>query len=91
MLRGGKDGIKLRRANHTIDIAKKAWTVVQSTHPHQFSRAVEPVRWSHPLSSASSAISMRPASEAFALSAAIRAYGHPHLAMVPFVCFEWLH
>ncbi len=35
-LRGGKDGTKLRRANHTIDIAKKAWTVVQRTHPHQF-------------------------------------------------------
>ena len=32
-LRGGKDGTKLRRANHTIDIAKKAWTVVQRTHP----------------------------------------------------------
>ena len=36
MLRGGKDGTKLRRANHTIDIAKKAWTVVQRTHPLQF-------------------------------------------------------
>ena len=35
-LRGGKDGTKLRRANHTIDIAKKAWAVVQRTHPHQF-------------------------------------------------------
>ena len=35
-LRGGKEGNKLRRANHTIDIAKKAWTVVQRTHPHQF-------------------------------------------------------
>lgn len=35
-LRGGRDGRKLRGANHTIDIAKKAWAVVQRTHPHQF-------------------------------------------------------
>ena len=27
---------ELRRANHTIDIAKKAWTIVQRTHPQQF-------------------------------------------------------
>ena len=28
--------------------------------------------------------------EAFALSNAIRDYGHPHLAAVPLICFEWL-
>ena len=27
--------------------------------------------------------------EAYALSAAIAAKGHPHLAMVPLICFEW--
>ena len=27
--------------------------------------------------------------EAYALSDAIKAYGHPHLAIVPLVCFEW--
>ena len=42
-LRGGKDGTKLRHANHTIDIAKKAWTVVQRTHPASVP-VVEPVR-----------------------------------------------
>ena len=27
--------------------------------------------------------------EAYALSDAIKSYGHPHLAIVPLVCFEW--
>ena len=87
-LRGGKDGTKLRRANHTIDIAKKAWTVVQRTHPHQFMQSNPFVGLTRFRSS--SAIKHATRAEAFALSAAIRAFGHPHLAMVPLVCFEWL-
>jgi hypothetical protein len=87
-LRGGKDGTKLRRANHTIDIAKKAWTVVQRTHPHQFVMANPFVGLTRFRSSAS--IQRATRAEAFALSEAIKAYGHPHLAIVPLVCFEWL-
>ena len=87
-LRGGKDGTKLRRANHTIDIAKKAWTVVQRTHPHQFMQSNPFVGLTRFRSS--SAIKHATRAEAFALSAAIRTFGHPHLAMVPLVCFEWL-
>lgn len=87
-LRGGKDGTKLRRANHTTDIAKKAWTVVQRTHPHQFVQAnpfIGLTRFRR-----STSIQHATRAEAFALSEAIQAYGHPHLAIVPLVCFEWL-
>jgi hypothetical protein len=87
-LRGGKDGSKLRRANHTIDIAKKAWTVVQRTHPHQFGQSNPFVGLTRFRSS--SAIQHATRVEAYALSEAIRAYGHPHLSIVPLVCFEWL-
>jgi hypothetical protein len=87
-LRGGKDGTKLRRANHTIDIAKKAWAVVQRTHPHQFVQANPFVGLTRFRSS--STIQHATRAEAFALSDAIRTYGHPHLALVPLVCFEWL-
>ena len=87
-LRGGKDGTKLRRANHTIDIAKKAWTVVQRTHPQQFILSNPFVGLTRFRSTA--AIQHATRAEAFALSAAIRDYGHPHLAIVPLVCFEWL-
>lgn len=87
-LRGGKEGTKLRRANHTIDIAKKAWTVVQRTHPQQFSLSNPFVGLTR--FRATTAIQHATRSEAFALAAAIREYGHPYLAIVPLVCFEWL-
>lgn len=87
-LRGGKDGSRLRHANHTIDISKKAWTVVQRTHPHQFQHANPFVG----LTRFRSTTTIRHATraEAYALSAAIRDHGHPHLAAVPLICFEWL-
>lgn len=88
VLRGGKDGTKLPRANHTIDIAKKAWTVVQRTHPQQFAPSNPFVGLTRFRSAATIQHATR--SEAFALSQAIREYGHPHLAIVPLVCFEWL-
>lgn len=87
-LRGGESGTKLRRANMTIDIAKKAWAVVQRTHPHQFGLSnpfVGLTRFRK-----SSTIQHATRAEALALSEAIRAYGHSHLAIVPLVCFEWL-
>jgi IS5 family transposase len=87
-LRGGKAGTKLRRANHTIDIAKKAWSVVQRTHPQQFGQANPFVGLTRFRSTGTIQHATR--EEAFALSEAIRAYGHPHLAIVPLVCFEWL-
>ena len=87
-LRGGKDGKKLRRANHTIDIAKKAWTVVQRTQPQHFVRSNPFVGLTRFRST--SAIQHATRAEAFALGEAIRDYGHPHLAIVPLVCFEWL-
>ena len=87
-LRGGKDGTKLRRGNHTIDIVKKAWTVVQRTHPHQFVLTNPFVGLTRFRSTSSIQHATR--AEAFALSEAIKAYGHPHLAIVPLVCFEWL-
>lgn len=87
-LRGGKDGTKFRRANHTVDIAKKAWTVVQRTHPQQFGPAnpfIGLTRFRN-----TSTIQHATRAEAYALSEAIRMHGHPHLAIVPLVCFEWL-
>lgn len=88
VLRGGKDGTKLRRANHTIDIAKKAWTVVQRTHPQQFVVSNPFIGLTRLRSTATIQHATR--AEAFALSAAIRDHGHPYLAIVPLVCFEWL-
>ena len=87
-LRGSKEATRLRRANLSIDIAKKAWTVVQRTHPQQFMASNPFVGLTRFRSTA--VIQHATRAEAFALSAAIQDYGHPHLAIVPLVCFEWL-
>jgi hypothetical protein len=84
----GSKGKRLRTANHTIDIAKKAWTVVQRTHPHQFQLSNPFVGLTRFRGTATIKHATR--AEAYALSAAIRDYGHPHLAAVPLICFEWL-
>lgn len=87
-LRGGVDGKKLRRANHTIDIVKKAWSVVQRTHPQQFGSANPFVGLTR--FRATTVVQHATRTEAIALSDAIKAMGHPHLAVVPLICFEWL-
>lgn len=88
LLRGGKQGTKLRRANHTIDIAKKAWSVVQRTHPHLFVANNPFIGLTRIRSTATIKHASR--EQAYALSKAITVYGHPHLAAVPLICFEWL-
>lgn len=86
-LRGGKFGKKFRTANHTTDIARKAWNVVQRTHPQHFV-GVNPFFGLTRLSKTST-IQKATREEAYALSDAIKSDGHPHLAIVPLVCFEW--
>jgi hypothetical protein len=87
-LRGGEDGTKYRSANLSIDIAKKAWRVVQRRYPDLFHEnnpfeGLERVHSDGEIAPASRA-------EAYALAEAIKAYGHPHLGAVPLICFEWL-
>jgi Recombinase len=66
--------------------ANKAEAVIEKDVPHL--RIVDQDLWD--------AVKRRQAeqhatrAEAFPLSAAILAFGHPHLAIVPLVCFEWL-
>jgi len=86
-LRGGRSGKKFRTANHTTDIARRAWNIVQRTHPQQFVESnpfIGLTRFSN-----TSSIQEATREEAYALSRAIEFCGHPHLAIVPLVCFEW--
>jgi len=88
LLRGGEDGTKYRSANLAIDIAKKAWRVVQRRYPDLFydTNPFEGLDRIH------SEGEILPASrdEAYALAAALKEMGHPHLGAVPLICFEWL-
>ena len=84
----GKNGKRLRTANHTVDIAKRAWVVVQRTHPRQFPLSNPFVGLTRFYNT--TAVKHATRSEAYALCDAIRELGHPHLAAVPLICFEWL-
>jgi hypothetical protein len=86
-LRGGPSGQKFRSANHTMDIARTAWRIVQRTYPDQFVE-MNPFIGLTRLSNTTS-IQAATREEAYALSAALQSLGHPHLAIVPLVCFEW--
>src|SRR4029078_6583494 len=76
-LRGGRSGKKFRTANHTTDIARRAWNIVQRTHPQQFVESnpfIGLTRFSN-----TSSIQEATREEAYALSDAIESSGHPHL------------
>lgn len=87
-LRGGENGTKYRTANLTIDIAKKAWRIVQRRYPDLF-HATNPFEG---LDRIHNKGEIAPASraEAYALAKALKDLGHPHLGAAPLICFEWL-
>jgi hypothetical protein len=87
-LRGGEEGTKYRSANLAIDIAKKAWRLVQRRYPDLF----HPTNPFEGLERIHSKGEIAPArrDEAYALAKALKDMGHPHLGAVPLICFEWL-
>ena len=87
-LRGGEDGAKYRSANLTIDIAKKAWRVVQRRYPDLF-HDTNPFEGLDRIHS-DGEIAPATREQAYALAQALKALGHPHLGAAPLICFEWL-
>ena len=88
MLRGGQEGKKYRTANLSIDVAKKAWRVVQRQYPNLF-YTTNPFQG---LERIHSGIEIEPATreQAYALAEALKEMKHPHLGAAPLICFEWL-
>jgi hypothetical protein len=78
-----------RQAALCIALMRRAWKVVQRLHP-KVVPASNP--WVGVIQAKSAAEEIVPASreDAYALSKAIADSGHPHLAAVPIICFEWL-
>lgn len=84
----GPKGPRRRTANLCISRLRRAWSAVQRLYP----KVVPP---ENPfegveMEGGSKARSAATRAEAVALSAAIREIGHPHLALVPLICFELL-
>jgi hypothetical protein len=87
-LRLGKKGQEIfRQANLSIWLAGKAWRIVRRRYPDVFpeENPFEGLErnWKRTPKKAASRL------EAYALSKALKDLGHPHLGVVPLVCYEW--
>ncbi|MBX9590633.1 MAG: hypothetical protein K2X43_15100 [Hyphomonadaceae bacterium] len=87
-LRKGKEGQTVfRQANLAVWLAGRAWRVVRRRHPDVFpdENPFEGLErdWKRTPRKAATR------SESYALSEALKALGHPHLGLVPLICYEW--
>lgn len=87
-LQDGPRGKRIRQANLSIDIARRAWDVVHRTHPSSVPtenpwRGVLRITKKKTKPAASRA-------EAYALAYKLREVGEPHLGAAALICFEWL-
>lgn len=88
MLQNGPRGKRVRQANLSIDIARRAWDVVHRTHPASVP-AENPWRGVLRITKKKA----KPAAgrpEAYALAFKLRELGEPHLGAAALICFEWL-
>jgi integrase len=84
----GPKGKRVRQANLSIDIARRAWDVVHRLYPKEVAhenpfRGVLRVYVKKAKSAATRA-------EAYALAGALKEIGEPHLGAAALICFEWL-
>lgn len=88
LLPAAAGGQRPRQAGLSVALMRNSWTIVRRLYP-KVVPAENP--WQGVvLEGEIKEITAATRDEAFALSAAIAAYGHPHLAAVPIICFEWL-
>jgi hypothetical protein len=84
----GPRGHRVRQANLSIDIARRAWEVVRRLHPTAVP-ATNPWKGVE----RDTAKRTKPAAsraEAYALADALKQLGEPHLGAAAIICFEWL-
>lgn len=87
-LQTGPRGHRVRQANLSIDIARRAWTVVARLHPEAMP-AQNP--WIGVIKDYTN--NTKPAAtraEAYALANALHDLGEPHLGAAALIAFEWL-
>lgn len=86
-LQQGKRGKRIRQADLSIDIARRAWSVMRRLHPTVVP-AENPWRGLERVSKKET----KPAAtreEAYALATALKEIGEPHLGAAALICFEW--
>jgi hypothetical protein len=86
-LQKGKRGPRLRQANLSIDIMRKAWKVVRRLVPAAVPAENPWIGVERDLGKATKPAATR--AEAYALANALRTLGEPHLGAAALICFEW--
>jgi hypothetical protein len=84
----GPRGPRVRQANLSVDIARRAWDVVRRLDP-----AMVPTEnpWRGVLRNTTKRAKVAATrAEAYALAEALKTIGEPHLGIAALICFEWL-
>jgi len=87
-LQNGPRGKRVRQANLSIDIGRRAWKVVRRLYP-QIVGTENPFVGVLKIGGSKTKVAATRA-EAYALAFALRDLGEPHLGAAALICFEWL-
>jgi integrase len=87
-VQNGPRGKRVRQANLSIDIARRAWKIVRRLYPNVVP-AENPFEGVLKISSSGTKVAATRA-EAYALANALKEIGEPHLGAAALICFEWL-
>lgn len=86
-LKTGPRGKRLRQANLSIDIARRAWKVMRRLAPAAVPTENPWIGVERTTGTATKPAATR--AEAYALAYALRDIGEPHLGAAALICFEW--
>jgi hypothetical protein len=87
-LQHGPRGKRVRQANLSVDIARRAWKIVRRLHPN-IVPAENPFEGVLKITSSQTKAAATRA-EAYALANSLKEIGEPHLVAAALICFEWL-
>ena len=87
-LRNGPRGKRVRQANLSIDIGRRAWKIVRRLHPNVVGTE-NPFEGVLKIGGSKTKVAATRA-EAYALAEALKEIGEPHLGAAALICFEWL-
>lgn len=87
-LQHGPRGKRVRQANLSIDIARRAWKIVRRLYPN-IVPAENPFEGVLKINSSQTKVAATRA-EAYALANSLKQIGEPHLGAAALICFEWL-
>ena len=87
LLQGPRKADRATVAGYTIDVARRAWNVVQRKHHTVFPAGNPWTKVERVGKKATKPAATR--SEAYALAHALKEIGEPHLGAAALICFEW--